>query len=93
MPWLPVGKISTTQRLFGTVWNAIEDAVHQYGHDFEGVLHDISTMAKVAINRSHGTDTLLFTVIIGQSHKNLKLHIGPGDTETPVLTLMLPGED
>jgi hypothetical protein len=76
-----------------TVWTAIEDAVHQHGHDIEGVLHDISTVAKIAINRNHCADTLLFTVIIGNAHKNLKLHIGPGDDPTPVLTLMLPHED
>jgi type I site-specific restriction-modification system R (restriction) subunit len=76
-----------------TVWSGIEDAVHQHGKDFEGILHDISTMAKIAINKSHGTDTLLFTVIIGNAHKNLKLVIGPGDDATPVLTLMLPHED
>ena len=76
-----------------SVWNAIEDAVHQHGHDIEGILHDISTMAKIAIARNHGTDTLLFTVIIGNTHKNLKLHIGLGDTAEPVLTLMLPHED
>jgi len=76
-----------------SVWAAIEDAVHQHGHDFEGVLHDICTMAKIAINKSRGTDTLLFTVIIGDAHKNLKRHIGPGDDPTPVLTLMLPHED
>ena len=77
-----------------TVWNAIENAVREHGKDFEGIMHDISTMAKIAIGKATTSeDTILFTVIIGKAHKNLKLHIGPGDTETPVLTLMLPGED
>jgi len=76
-----------------TVWTAIENAVREHGKDYEGILHDISTVAKVAIRNGHGTDTILFTVIIGIAHKNLKLHIGSGDTGAPVLTLMLPNED
>ena len=76
-----------------TVWSIIQDAVHNHGQDYFGTLHDIYTMAKHAIRKGNGRDTLLFTVIIGTAHKNLKLHIGPGDDAAPVLTLMLPSED
>ena len=76
-----------------TVWNIIEDAVHNHGQDYAGTLHDIYTMAKLAIRKGQGRDTLLFSVIIASTHRGLKLHIGPGDDPAPVLTLMLPFED
>jgi len=76
-----------------SVWSIIEQAVRQHGKDFEGVLHDISILAKQQIRRSSGQDVLLFQAIIGPSLRSLKLHCGPGDTAEPVLTLMLPTED
>jgi hypothetical protein len=50
-------------------------------------------MAKLAIRRSHESDLIRFSVIIGAHTHQLKLHIGPGDDVAPVLTLMLPTED
>jgi hypothetical protein len=77
-----------------TVWCAIEYAVQQHGKDTEGILHDISVMAKLAIRRAApGQTTIHFPVVIGHARKNLKLHIGPGDDAEPVLTLMLEHED
>ena len=38
----------------GTVWNIIEDAVHNHGQDYAGTLHDIYTMAKLAIRKGQG---------------------------------------
>ena len=76
-----------------TVWNGIEQAVRQHGKDFEGIMHDISVVAKSAIRIGANTNTLLFSVVIGMAHKQLKLHIGPEDNGEPVLTLMLPHED
>jgi hypothetical protein len=76
-----------------TVWGAIEYAV-QHGKDFEGICHDISVVAKLAIRRAApGQTTILFTVLIGHARKDLKLHIGAGDDAKPVLTLMLRHED
>jgi hypothetical protein len=77
-----------------TVWAIIEQALEQPGQDVSGICHDISTMAKLAI-RSGGCDADLirFSVIITSNTHKLKLHIGPGDTAAPVLTLMLPHED
>jgi hypothetical protein len=75
------------------VWAIIEEALQQPGQDVSGICHDISTMAKLAIRSAPGAEQIPFTVIItGQKHA-LKLHIGPGDTAAPVLTLMLPNED
>ncbi|AHF89867.1 hypothetical protein OPIT5_06150 [Opitutaceae bacterium TAV5] len=84
--WLPLVCTST-------VWAIIEEALKTPGQDVNGILHDISTMAKLAIRTNRKTDQVLFKVIItGQTH-TFKLHIGPGDAGEPVLTLMLPNED
>jgi hypothetical protein len=75
------------------VWAIIEEALKQDGQDVSGICHDISTMAKLALRGGRESDQVLFTVIItGRTH-SLKLHIGPGDTAAPVLTLMLLNED
>jgi len=74
------------------VWGIIETAVLREGKDYEGILHDISMTAKLAIGRKGG-DTLRFQCVVGSSLRSFKLHCGPGDTPVPVLTLMLPDED
>lgn len=76
-----------------TVWAIIETALQQSGQDISGICHDISTMAKLAIQTKQDADQIRFRVIITNRTRELKLHIGPGDTPTPVLTLMLPNED
>ncbi|MBK8478561.1 MAG: hypothetical protein IPL39_20425 [Opitutaceae bacterium] len=75
-----------------TVWGIIESAVQGHGKDYEGVLHDIFTMSRLAISASN-TNTTHFKTIIGRKIYDLKMHCGPGDDATPVLTLMLPHED
>jgi hypothetical protein len=75
-----------------TVWAIIQAAVQNDGKDYEGILHDISHMAKLAIGKNEGA-TLLFQCIVGTGLRSFKLHCGPGDTPVPVLTLMLPNED
>ncbi len=53
-------------------------------------------MAKLAIHNRHSArdaDQIRFDVFIAGKKHDLKLHIGPGDTAAPVLTLMLPYED
>ena len=76
-----------------TVWSEIESAVND-GADLDGVLHDICWLAKCSIsqNRSQGTDQIHFTVSLNGQDQSLKLHIGPGDTAAPVLTLMFANE-
>ena len=75
------------------VWAIIEQALQVEGQDLNGIAHDISTCAKRAINTSRDTDQIYFSTIIAGRKHALKLHIGPGDTVAPVLTLMLPNED
>ena len=78
------------------VWAIIEEALEKPGRDVSGICHDISTMAKLAIQNAqdpHDADQTRFDVIITGKKHGLKLHIGPGDTAAPVLTLMLPYED
>jgi hypothetical protein len=76
-----------------TVWSIIEEALRQPGQDVSGICHDISTMAKLAICQAREAQQILFKVIIAKQTHELKLHIGPGDTAAPVMTLMLPNED
>ena len=77
-----------------TVWAIIEAASAQRGQDLEGILDDIAMMAMVtARTQNERSDKVLFRVIIAGTTHSLKLHVGPGDTAEPVLTLMLPNED
>ena len=50
-------------------------------------------MAKLAIRSTREAEQIPFSVLITGKMHALKLHIGPGDTAAPVLTLMLPYED
>ena len=75
------------------VWAIIEKALQRPDQDSSGICHDISTMAKLAIRSTRDAELILFTVIITRKEHAMKLHIGPGDTAAPVLTLMLPYED
>lgn len=75
------------------VWAVIEEALQHPGQDVCGICHDISTMAKLAIRSTRGTEQILFSVLLTGKKHAMKLHIGPGDTAAPVLTLMLPHED
>ena len=76
-----------------TVWSIIEQG-RRAGGDLEGILHDICWMARCTLSRTTGNPNILrFSVSIGTKRHDLKLHIGPGDTPEPVLTLMLPHED
>ena len=78
------------------VWAIIEEALIQPCQDVSGICHDISTMAKLVIKNTpsaRASEQIRFAVIITGKKHTLKLHIGPGDTAAPVLTLMLPYED
>jgi type I site-specific restriction endonuclease len=76
-----------------TVWSIIEQALETEGQDLNGIAHDLSHMAKLAIREGQAVEEVFFTVIIVGTKRSLKLHIGPGDRAEPVLTLMLPEED
>ena len=75
------------------VWCIIQNALEKPGQDVPGICRDIATIAKLAIRGGRGTYLVPFRVNIGARSRELKLHIGPGDTLSPVLTLMLPNED
>lgn len=77
-----------------TVWQTIEAALREDdAQDLNGILHDISTMAKLQLRGDDTSDVVLFDVRIGKQTHKLKLHMGPGDTPEPVLTLMFSDED
>ena len=76
-----------------TVWTIIEETLQRPDRDTDGIFHDISTMAKLAIRSARDAEQILFTVIITGKKHAMKLHIGLGDTAAAVLTLMLPYED
>jgi hypothetical protein len=76
-----------------TVWSIIEQALETEGQDLNGIVHDLSTLAKLSIREGRAVGQVFFTVIIAGTKHSLKLHIGPGDRAEPVLTLMLPQED
>lgn len=76
-----------------TVFAIIETAIETGSHDLPGIMHDIGICAKAEAHRGGRQDQIHFKVGIGNKLHDLKLHIGPGDTAAPVLTLMLPHED
>jgi hypothetical protein len=53
----------------------------------------ISVSAKLVIRSTVAADQSLFTILITGRKHALKLHIGPGDTAAPVITLMQPYGD
>jgi hypothetical protein len=73
------------------------------GQSSAGRLHDVLSMAFLCAlqNAKNGTDTCYFPLLrVDRSGKgtkptrlDLKLHIGPGDTLDPVLTILLANED
>jgi len=75
------------------VWAIIEAALKRPDQDLVGICHDISFMSMIAIRKSSDEGLVHFRVIITRTTHTFKLHIGPGDTPTPVLTLMLSNED
>ena len=75
------------------VWALIQSAIRDHDHDLAGILWDISCMARLAAKNSGDASTIRFDVIIGRTVCPLKMHLGPGDTLEPVLTVMLAGED
>ena len=80
------------------VWSLIENIPEKYSYeDVQGRLWDVLMMARHAIAKAKsGANEILYDLILHQADSNrlkLKIHIGPGDDYTPVLTLMLPNQD
>jgi hypothetical protein len=69
--------------------------------DETGRLWDVLWMARMAAQRAGHTDRMTFEVLRVPTDGDgnaatlvqLVLHIGPGDTPAPVITIMQPGED
>ncbi|OAM88503.1 hypothetical protein OH491_10495 [Termitidicoccus mucosus] len=78
-----------------TVWETVQSAVRDHDNDLNGILHDLSVLAKLRIRsgKTADSDTARFTAIIGKRTRALKLHLGLGDNHEPVLTLMFDDED
>jgi len=76
-----------------TVFALIERAIETGSFDLNGIMHDVGVTATAEARKGGRRDVVFFLVGIGDKLHELKLHIGPGDTAEPVLTLMLPHED
>ena len=76
-----------------SVFTLMETAVNEDGKDYDGILHDMYFMARIAITNTKRSNIINFRVIIGKKTVELKMIVGPGDDLTPVLTIMLPNED
>lgn len=71
------------------------------GQSESGRIWDVFYLGAMAARRANGRQLVPFRVLCvpreGASIEpvpvDLHLHIGPGDTASPVLTIMLPGED
>lgn len=70
--------------------------------DQSGRLWDVLWMASIAARRNKGTDRVTFKLNVATDREHLGeraplvelvLHIGPGDTAEPVLTIMFPEDD
>lgn len=82
-------------------WGEAEQRRKGACQDEAGRLWDVLWMARSAAKRAAQTDRLTYTLLRvpreGRGRKprltSLQLHIGPGDTPEPVITIMMPGED
>jgi hypothetical protein len=75
------------------VFGPIEQEVIK-GGDLTAICHDIAMLAILAIRRApQDGEPVHFKVRVGNRTHDYKLHIGPGDTPSPVLTLMFPNQD
>lgn len=85
------------------VWEILERALTNKKtlNDINGLVHDLLWMSKVAPCRIKGMDAgpeaRFFQVIINgagrQKQYVFKLHVGPGDSGEPVITILKPEED
>jgi hypothetical protein len=78
---------------------AVEAIPQQYSHeDIEGRLWDVFWMASLAARRAKpGCSRIAFEVILHiegtrRQYQTLILHIGPGDTSDPVITIGFPAD-
>lgn len=83
------------------VWGAcikLTPAAERACNDEAGRLWDVLSMARFAARRARDANEVLYEVMAvvdgpGAELVQLKLHIGPGDSGEPVITILLPDED
>ncbi len=85
------------------VWQMIEDACHKVETEEHtevslaeagGIVWDLCWMSTRAIVKDLGNERLFKCCVpIGTKERLFKVHIGPGDDYSPVITIMLPDED
>ncbi len=76
----------------------LSPAAERAGNNIDGRWWDVLYMARVAVSRNRGGHEQLFAVYVATtavrpSKVILKITIGPGDDEEPVITILLPDED
>jgi len=77
-----------------TVWHMIQDACDKTGEDAGVYVWDLCWMSTRAVVKDLGNERLFKCCIpIGTKERLFKVHIGPGDDYSPVITIMLPDED
>jgi len=78
------------------VWSIIESFPEGHGQSVEGRLWDTLWMFRLAAQKQNGQEvhfSVLFKMDEGTEEVKMWGWCGPGDTEEPVITVMLEGED
>jgi hypothetical protein len=89
--------VAVTSALWQAYIEPAEDLQRQ-GQSTEGRLWDLLFMLHHSARHTH-TNIIIYTCLFQMAPadpaipKKIKAHIGPGDTPSPVLTIMLPEED
>lgn len=88
--------VAVTANLWGVV--EPDSIAEESGETAASRLADVLQMLKVAIRGMSGDGDMLFYEVLLTSHGNprpvkIKAICGPGDSDEPVITLMLPDED
>ena len=83
-----------------TVWDDVvepDEIAKRHGESIRGRIWDVLWMLRTAISAQGGASTLMYHVLAtkaGRKHLiELKSLCGPGDSQEPVITIMLPSED
>lgn len=75
------------------VWEVLSAAARVEGIGLERILFDVTLLAQIGIQIGSQGELLQLAIMLGGRLEHLKLHLGPGDTADPVLTLMMENED
>jgi len=76
--------------------STLEKIPRDSGQDFRGRLHDVLYMAKLGIKKANPEDDRVEFALYLDGHMreltHLLIHVGPGDTAEPVLTIGYPSD-